>query len=145
MQKNLLSLQNQKVIVTGAGQGIGRALATAIADLGGRVVAVDLNAEALAALRESLGPERCVTVVGNVADPALASQAIDAGVEAFGGVNALVNNAGVTRTAMIEKMSAADWQQVIDVHLTGAFFSSRPWADTCWLAPGQAATLRVPS
>ncbi|EHK62916.1 SDR family NAD(P)-dependent oxidoreductase [Achromobacter arsenitoxydans] len=122
MQKNLVSLQDQKVIVTGAGQGIGRALATAIADLGGRVVAVDLNAEALAALRESLGSERCVTVVGNVADPALASQAIDAGVEAFGGVNALVNNAGVTRTAMIEKMSAADWQQVIDVHLTGAFF-----------------------
>lgn len=122
MQSNLLSLENQQVIVTGAGQGIGLALATAITVLGGRVVAVDLNADALAALRDSLGAERCVTVAGNVADPALASQAVDAGVAAFGGVNALVNNAGVTRTAMIDKMSAADWQLVIDVHLTGAFY-----------------------
>lgn len=122
MQDKLLTLENRQVIVTGAGQGIGRALASAIAGLGGRVVAVDLNADALAALREALGHERCVTVAGNVADPSLAQQAVDAGVTAFGGVNGLVNNAGVTRTAMIDKMSISDWQQVIDVHLSGSFY-----------------------
>ncbi|MFJ0550901.1 SDR family NAD(P)-dependent oxidoreductase [Bordetella bronchiseptica] len=122
MQDKFLTLENRQVIVTGAGQGIGRALASAIAELGGRVVAVDLNADALAALREALGHERCVTVAGNVADPSLAQQAVDAGVTAFGGVNGLVNNAGVTRTAMIDKMSISDWQQVIDVHLSGSFY-----------------------
>ncbi|MCD0503024.1 SDR family NAD(P)-dependent oxidoreductase [Bordetella petrii] len=122
MQHNALTLDNRQVIVTGAGQGIGLALATAVAELGGRVVAVDLNPDKLAALREQLGAERCVTVSGNVADPAVAQQAVDAGVAAFGGVNALVNNAGVTRTAMIDKMSQADWQQVIDVHLSGSFY-----------------------
>jgi len=116
------SLENRQVIVTGAGQGIGHTLATAIAGLGGRVVAVDLNADALAGLRESLGESRCVTVAGSVADPAIAQQAVDAGVQAFGGVNGLVNNAGVTRTAMIDKMTLEQWQQVIDVHLSGSFY-----------------------
>ncbi|WP_038212871.1 SDR family NAD(P)-dependent oxidoreductase [Xenophilus azovorans] len=120
--KESFSLENRQVIVTGAGQGIGRALATAIAELGGRVVAVDLNPEALAALRDALGAGRCATVAGSVADPAVAQQAVEAGVAAFGGVNGLVNNAGITRTAMIDKMSPGDWQQVIDVHLTGAFY-----------------------
>lgn len=122
MQDKNFSLDNRQVIVTGAGQGIGRALATAITGLGGRVVAVDLNAQALAQLREMLGAERCATVAGSVADPAVAQSAVQAGVEAFGGVNGLVNNAGVTRTAMIDKMSIEAWQQVIDVHLSGSFY-----------------------
>lgn len=122
MQDKVFSLENRQVIVTGAGQGIGKALTTTIVELGGRVVAVDLNADALAALRETLGAERCATVVGSVADPQVAQQAVEAGVAAFGGVNGLVNNAGVTRTAMIEKMSIEAWQQVIDVHLSGSFY-----------------------
>lgn len=116
------SLHGKQVIVTGAGQGIGRAMAVAIAALGGRVVAVDLNAQALADLQQELGPARCATVAGSVADPAVARQAVEAGVQAFGGVNGLVNNAGVTRTAMIDKMALEDWQQVIDVHLSGSFY-----------------------
>ncbi|MGO4711810.1 SDR family NAD(P)-dependent oxidoreductase [Bradyrhizobium sp. 2TAF24] len=122
MQDSVFSLENKQVIVTGAGQGIGRAIATAVAGLGGRVVAVDLNPDPLATLRETLGRERCVTLVGNVADPALAQQAVETGIAAFGSVNALVNNAGITRTAMIEKMSLEAWQQVIDVHLSGSFY-----------------------
>jgi len=121
MQDRAFSLENKQVIVTGAAQGIGRAIAAAIVQMGGRVVAVDLNADALVALREELGPERCATVAGSVADPDVAQQAVDAGIAAFGGVDGLVNNAGITRTAMIDKMSLADWQQVIDVHLSGAF------------------------
>ena len=119
---NAFSLDNRQVIVTGAGQGIGRAIAESIAGLGGSVVAVDLNPASLAALRDTLGSERCVTVAGSVAEPDVAQRAIDAGVSAFGGVNGLVNNAGVTRTAMIDKMSVQDWQQVIDIHLSGSFY-----------------------
>lgn len=116
------SLENRQVIVTGAGQGIGHALSLAIAGLGGRVVAVDMNGDALAALRDKLGADRCVTVTGSVADPAVAQQAVDAGVQAFGGVNGLVNMAGIVRAAMIEKMTVEAWQQVIDVHLSGSFY-----------------------
>lgn len=122
MNDTRYSLERRQVIVTGAGQGIGRALSQAIVGLGGRVVAVDVNAEALAALREELGAERCATVVGSVADPAVAEQAVQAGVEAYGAVNGLVNNAGITRTAMIDKMPLEHWQQVIDVHLSGSFY-----------------------
>ena len=122
MQEKQYSLANRQVIVTGAGQGIGRALATTIVELGGRVVAVDFNAEALASLREDIGEQHCVTVAGSVADPAVAQRAVESGTQAFGGVNGLVNNAGITRTAMIDKMSFEAWQQVIDVHLSGAFY-----------------------
>jgi 3-oxoacyl-[acyl-carrier protein] reductase len=122
MQDKNYSLERRQVIVTGAGQGIGRALASAIVELGGKAVAVDLNADALDALRSELGGEHCATVVGSVADPAVAEQAVQAGVEAFGGVNGLVNNAGITRTAMIDKMAIEHWQQVIAVHLSGSFY-----------------------
>lgn len=119
--KERFLLNNRQVIVTGAGQGIGHALAMAVVELGGRVVAVDMNAEALADLRKTLGTQVCETLVGNVAEPETAQAAVRAGVRAFGGANGLVNNAGITRTAMIDKMTAAAWHQVIEVHLTGAF------------------------
>jgi len=70
------SLHNKQVIVTGAGQGIGKALAATVVALGGRVVAVDVNAGALDALRAELGDERCVTVTGSVADAAVAQAAV---------------------------------------------------------------------
>lgn len=115
------SLGHRQVIVTGAGQGIGRALALAIAERGGSVIAVDLNQSALAQLQDTIGSDRCITVCGSVAEPRIAQEAVEAGIHAFGGVNGLVNNAGITRTGMIEKMSLEAWTQVIDVHLTGAF------------------------
>lgn len=121
MQTPDFSLDNKQIIVTGAAQGIGKALASTIVAMGGKVVAVDLNAEALDALRAELGDGNCVTVAGSVADAAVAQAAVDAGVAAFGGVDGLVNNAGVTRTAMIDKMTLDSWQTVMDVHLTGAF------------------------
>ena len=57
-----------------------------------------------------------------MAEEALASQAVAQGVEAFGAVHGLVNNAGIGRPAMIHKMTAQEWQQVLDVHLNGSFF-----------------------
>lgn len=122
MQDKLLSLDGRTIIVTGAGQGIGKAISTVIVSLGGRVCAVDLNADGLAALQGELGDDRCCTVAGSVADPAVAQLAVDAAVAAFGSVEGLVNNAGITRTAMIDKMGLDAWQQVIDVHLSGSFY-----------------------
>ena len=57
-----------------------------------------------------------------MADAAFAQAVVEASVARFGAVHGLVNNAGITRTAMIEKMTVEQWQQVIDVHLTGSFY-----------------------
>ncbi len=122
MQTPQFSLQGRTVLVTGAAQGIGRAIVDQVLATGGNVVAVDLNTGKLQALLEKVGPGRLLLQEGSVADPALAEQAMAAGVRQFGGVEGLVNNAGITRPAMIDKMTAGEWQQVIDVHLSGSFY-----------------------
>lgn len=121
-QTPVFSLQDRTVLVTGAAQGIGRAIVDQILATGGNVVAVDLNTGGLQPLLEEVGAARLLLQEGSVADPALAERAVAAGVQQFGGVEGLVNNAGITRPAMIDKMTAGEWQQVIDVHLSGSFY-----------------------
>ena len=122
MQTPLFSLQDRTVLVTGAAQGIGRAIVDQVLATGGNVVAVDLNTDKLQGLREEVGSGRLLLQEGSVADPALAEQAVAASVRQFGSVEGLVNNAGITRPAMIDKMTVSEWQQVIDVHLSGSFY-----------------------
>ena len=91
-------------------------------ELGGNVVALDLNPDALGTAMSALPANRVQQVVGSVTDAELAARAVAEAVERFGGVHGLVNNAGITRPAMIEKMTPQQWQEVIDVHLTGTFY-----------------------
>ncbi|MCJ9701622.1 MULTISPECIES: SDR family NAD(P)-dependent oxidoreductase [unclassified Bradyrhizobium] len=121
MTKNMVSLQGRTIVVTGAAQGIGKATAELAIELGANVVAVDLNGEALGAVLAALPAERVMKVVGSVTDAELAASTVADAVGRFGSVNGLVNNAGIIRPAMIEKMSMLQWREVIDVHLTGAF------------------------
>jgi len=121
MTKNMVSLQGRTIVVTGAAQGIGKATAELAIELGANVVAVDLNGEALGAVLAALPAERVMKVVGSVTDAELAASTVADAVGRFGSVNGLVNNAGIIRPAMIEKMSMHQWREVIDVHLTGAF------------------------
>ncbi len=118
----IVSLEGRTVVVTGAGQGIGKALAELTIALGGNVVAVDLNGETLQSALAPLPQDRLLAVVGSVVDADLAARAVSDAVMRFGAVHGLVNNAGITRPAMIDKMTAKQWQDVIDVHLTGTFF-----------------------
>jgi 3-oxoacyl-[acyl-carrier protein] reductase len=120
MDKQVMTLAGRNVVVTGAAQGIGRAIADLVLDLGGTVTAVDLNAEGLQALAKH-GGDKVLTVAGSVAEPSLATAVVEQAVARFGAVHGLVNNAGITRPAMIEKMTPEQWQQVIDVHLGGSF------------------------
>ncbi|MGE0333259.1 MAG: SDR family NAD(P)-dependent oxidoreductase [Ramlibacter sp.] len=118
----IVSLQDRTVVVTGAGQGIGKTICELTVALGGNVVAIDMNGETLAEGMRGLPAERVLQVQGNVTDAELATRAVGSAVARFGAVHGLVNNAGITRPAMIEKMTAEQWQSVIDVHMTGSFY-----------------------
>lgn len=118
----LISLEGRTIIVTGAAQGIGLAVVRQVLELGGNAVALDLNEAGLKAALAELPAGRVATAVGSVTDAALATRTVEEAVARFGAVHGLVNNAGITRPAMIEKMTPAQWQEVIDVHLTGTFY-----------------------
>ena len=121
----IVSLQGRTVVVTGAGQGIGKAVAELAIGLGANVVAVDLNGETLGAAVAPLPADRVLAVQGSVADPAVADRAVADALEKFGAVHGLVNNAGIIRPAMIDKMTDQQWREVIDVHLGGSFYWTR--------------------
>ena len=114
------TFQGKTILITGAAQGIGRAIAEEVLARGGSVAAVDLNAEGIETLAHA-GGGRVLALRGSVADAAFAQQAVAHAVERFGAVHGLVNNAGIVRAALIEKMTLEAWQQVIDVHLSGSF------------------------
>jgi 3-oxoacyl-[acyl-carrier protein] reductase len=121
MSEEMLNLQGKNIVVTGAAQGIGRAISELVLELGGTVTAVDMNAQGLESLAAN-SDERVLACVGSVADAAFAEGVVEQAVVRFGAIHGLVNNAGVTRPAMIEKMTLEQWQLVIDVHLTGSFY-----------------------
>lgn len=121
VRRNPMSLSDRTIVITGGAQGIGLAVAKLVADLGGNVVLVDMNAESLAAARDTIGEAVCLTVAGDVSEPAFAPYVVEQAVARFGAVDGLVNNAGITRTAMADKMTLEQWRQVLDVHLTGSF------------------------
>ena len=120
--KNPMNLEGHNVLVTGAAQGIGEAIARLVVELGGRVVLVDRQGEKLQALADSLGADSAQACVGSVADPSFVQEMVGQAVERHGAIHGLVNNAGIVRAAMIEKMAAQAWQQVIDVNLSGVFY-----------------------
>ncbi|WP_394657726.1 SDR family NAD(P)-dependent oxidoreductase [uncultured Novosphingobium sp.] len=120
-----MSLVDRTIIVTGAGQGIGRAVAELIVELGGNAVVADMNPETLEAAKADFPEGRFLGVEANIAEEADVQNLVAKAVEAFGSVHGLVNNAGITRTAMIDKMTIEQWNQVIGVHLTGAFLCTQ--------------------
>lgn len=118
---NPMSLEGKTVVVTGAGQGIGRAIANGVLALGGRVVAMDRNADALDAFAGEVSAEQMMIAVGDVTDADFVTDTIDSAAEWAGRIDGLVNNAGISRAAMIHKMERETWDAVIDVNLTAPF------------------------
>jgi len=84
-----------------------------------------MNGETLAAIEGDFPKGRYLGVTANIADAADVQTLVDRAVETFGAVHGLVNNAGITRPAMMDKMSLEQWNQVLNVHLTGAFLCSQ--------------------
>jgi NAD(P)-dependent dehydrogenase (short-subunit alcohol dehydrogenase family) len=110
----------QRVLITAAAGGIGRAIAEAFCDAGAQVFACDIEAAALAALRAQW--PRITTAVCDVADPGAVRQMVAAAAAALGGVDVLVNNAGIAGpTASVAELDLAAWESVLRVNLTGTF------------------------
>ena len=118
---NLMDMSGRNVLITGAAQGIGLNAAQLLYELGANLTLVDANQDKLAAATEAFDGKRVLAVAGSVTDRAFLQGVVDQAVARFGGVHGLVNNAGITRTAMIDRMTLEQWQQVIDVNLTGVF------------------------
>lgn len=119
---NPMSFEGKNIVVTGAAQGIGLAVTQLVTDLGGSVVMMDMNKDSLATAAAQFDPKRVLTIAGSVADYEFVGTAITDAAKHFGALHGLVNNAGIIRPAMIEKMTPKQWQDVIDVNLTGCFY-----------------------
>ncbi|MRR09630.1 SDR family NAD(P)-dependent oxidoreductase, partial [bacterium] len=120
-------LQNKTAIVTGAAQGIGKAIALALAREGANVVVSDVNleqAQQTAMEVEALGV-KSLAVKCNVADAAEVDALVKQAQDAFPAIDILVNNAGVTRDNLMMRMSEQDWDLVLSVNLKGAFLMTK--------------------
>ncbi len=122
-----LTLDGKTAIVTGAGNGLGRAEALALAAAGARLVLNDLTGQAVHAVADEIkgaGGE-AVVCEGDIGDWATGEAMLGAALGSFGGLDILVNNAGVLRDRMVFTMSAHEWDLVLRVHLRGHFIGTR--------------------
>lgn len=135
-----MQLSNKVVAITGAGRGLGRAIALAFAAQGAEIAALDLRAPDLdetCAQCTALGV-RATPYLTDVVDEAQVIRSLDAVVATSGRLDVLVNNAGITQDALlvkaengaiVSKMTLAQWQAVVDVNLTGVFLCGREAAE----------------
>ncbi len=122
-----MDLHGRVAVVTGAGRGIGRAIAEGLAARGSAVVVGDIDEATAAEVASSLGAAGH-TAIGVRCDVSVRIEAealLTAAVETYGVLDILVNNAGINRDRMLHKMEDAEWQQVLAVDLTGVFHTTR--------------------
>jgi len=123
-----MRLKDKIAVVTGSSRGVGRSIAEAYGREGANVVVNYTSSEKAAneAVEkiEAMG-SRAIAVKADVAKKAEAQNLIQSAVDEFGGIDILVNNAGFTRPAMMLKMTEDEWDQVVDIHLKGAFMCAQ--------------------
>jgi NAD(P)-dependent dehydrogenase (short-subunit alcohol dehydrogenase family) len=120
-------LANKSAVVTGAANGIGRAVALRFAAEGARVVLADIDAERLDAVVAEIGKAggAAVAMVGDVTEEAPAAAAIRTAIERFGALDILVNNVGGGRNGRIWELTPEDWDYVIRLNLRSVFMCTR--------------------
>jgi NAD(P)-dependent dehydrogenase (short-subunit alcohol dehydrogenase family) len=121
MTHDAARLDSMVAIVTGGSRGIGLAVATALAGRGARVAILGRDQTQLDRALATLPTDAAFGVRADVGNAVAAAAAIDAAARRFGGVDALVNSAGIGKFANVADMSAADWSDVIGTNLSGVF------------------------
>lgn len=120
-----LQLNDKVVVVTGSARGIGRTIALEFAKEGANVIINDISdGTPVVEEIEKMGRE-AIFIKANISDKEEAEKLINKTVEKFGRIDVLVNNAGITRDALIHKMSEENWNDVINVNLKGTFNCSK--------------------
>ena len=127
-----MRLKDKIAVVTGSSRGVGRAVALGFAKEGAKVVinytSNEKAAEEVVGSIQSMGGE-ALSVKADVAQKSDVDKLIGSAIATFGGLDILVNNAGFTRPAMMVKMTEEQWDQVVDIHLKGAFLCSQAAAN----------------
>lgn len=135
---------DSRVLVTGGAQGIGRAVAERVLRQGGQAVILDIDSAAGAAAEAALSSLGCVHFLhGNVAEERDVESAVAESQRLMGGLNGLVNNAGIMRRKPLAELSLPEWQEVLDTNLTAAMLCAR--AAAAALKAGGGAIVNVAS
>jgi NAD(P)-dependent dehydrogenase (short-subunit alcohol dehydrogenase family) len=126
-QNNWLGLYDKVCVVTGAGSGIGQAIATEFAKAGARVAAIDRDKDGCVATVEHVQKENveALAVQCDISEPGSVSAAATEVLGAFGKCDVLVNNAGILRPGNLDEVSLADWNLMLQVNLTGFLLCSQ--------------------
>jgi len=139
------SLAGKAALVTGAGGGIGRAIARAFADAGAAVACVDLDGAAAKKACDAIATGRALPVACDVSKEADVTEAVKKAVDAFGPIRVLVNAAAATdQSGTILDLSRAEWDRVFAVNVTGAFLMSRAVLPTM-IAAGGGSIIHIAS
>jgi len=124
-----IDLTGQVALVTGSRRGLGKTIAVTLAKAGADIIINDIEpgreeAEETAKEIEAMG-RKAIAVCGDVSNPESAASLIDEAWEKIGKIDILVNNAGITRDNLLIRMSDDEWQSVININLSGAFYCTR--------------------
>ncbi|MFC1871644.1 3-oxoacyl-[acyl-carrier-protein] reductase [Chloroflexota bacterium] len=121
-----MDFSGKVALVTGSGQGIGRAIALKLAEAGAAVVVNDIGeaAQAVAGEIEALG-RQSLPVLADVSSAEDTTRLVETAISAYGRVDILVNNAGIARDQLVMRMSEGDWDRVIEIDLKGVFLCTR--------------------
>lgn len=131
-----MRLKGRRIVITGAASGIGRATAELFAREGATVAALDMNLAGAEATAKGISG---TAIAVDVRKEESVNQAIEKSAASMGGIDGLVNAAGVALHSLIKDTSVSDWQKVIDINLTGPFLVCR--AAMPWLLKAQSATI----
>ena len=144
MAHQLFDITDRVVVVTGGGRGLGAALARGFAEAGARVVIGDQDAQTAQASAALIGKRggQAIATGCDITDPAAMQALLDLARQHFGGLDVLVNNAGINIPKPAEDLSLAEWSRIVGVNLTGTFIGCQA-AGAIMLAQGSGCIINI--